>query len=214
MSSCQRLRCHRIRPLPPRPHSQLHYQVREPAMRMSRLAALAARCAPTPGCADRIIDAPPQLAQAPTCPAYATPTIRYATSEAAALAELTYLAVDKITFCSQDIVSGRVPIAVSSITNAQHLDRSSTFGNMVADFARAPAGLISMDVSEPRLRHDLLMRADEGEMFLSRDPSKLTVPHRLYAAVTDGDIRSRRGSCVCQVASSSGRTMPQRSQRR
>jgi hypothetical protein len=154
-------------------------------MRISRLAALAA-VALIGGCGGRIVDAPPQLAQAPTCPAYATPTLRYATSEAAALAELTYLAIDKITFCSQDIVSGRVPITVSSITNAQHLDRSSTFGNMVADFARARLAENHMYVSEPRLRHDLLMRPDEGEMFLSRDPSKLTVPHPLYAAVLTG----------------------------
>jgi hypothetical protein len=154
-------------------------------MRISRLAALTA-LAMISGCGGRIIDAPPQLAQGPRCPAYATPTLRYATSEAAALTELTYLAIDKITFCSQDIVSGRVPVTVSSITNAQHLDRSSTFGNMVADFARARLAENHMYVSEPRLRHDLLMRADEGEMFLSRDPSKLTVPHPPYAAVLTG----------------------------
>jgi hypothetical protein len=30
------------------------------------------------------------------------------------------------------------------------------------------------------------MKADQGEMFLSRDPSKLTMPHPPYAAVLTG----------------------------
>jgi hypothetical protein len=79
-----------------------------------------------------------------------------------------------------------VPITVSSITDSQHVDRSSPFGNMVADFARARLAENHMLVSEPRLRSALLMQVDPGEMFLSRDPSKLTMPHPPYAAVLTG----------------------------
>jgi hypothetical protein len=153
-------------------------------MRISRLSSVVALALLT-GCGGRIVDAPPQLVQGPVCPAYERPTRQYA-SEGEALPELTYAAIDKMTFCSKDIVSERVPITVSSITDSQHLDRSSTFGNMVADFARARLAENHMDVSEPRLRRDLLMQADQGEMFLSRDPSKLTAPHPPYAAVLTG----------------------------
>ena len=153
-------------------------------MRFSRLASLATLALLT-GCGGRIVDAPPQLVQGHVCPAYEPRTRHYAT-ESVALPELTYAAIDKMTFCSKDIVSEQVPITVSSITDSRHLDQSSTFGNMVADFARARLAENHMAVSEPRLRSDLLMQADQGEMFLSRDPSKLTVPHPPYAAVLTG----------------------------
>jgi hypothetical protein len=153
-------------------------------MRVSRLASVAALALLT-GCGGQIVDAPPQLVQGPACPAYEHRTPHYMGGPEA-LPELTYAAIDKMTYCSQDIVSQRVPITVSSITDTQHLNQSSTFGNMVADFARARLAENHMDVSEPRLRSDLLMRADQGEMILSRDPSKLTVPHPPYAVVLTG----------------------------
>ena len=104
----------------------------------------------------------------------------------APLPELTYAAIDKIAYCASNVVSDNVPITVSSITDTQHLDRSSPFGNLVADFARARLAENHKAVSEPRLRAELLMRPDEGEMFLGRDPAKLTTPHPLYAAVLTG----------------------------
>nr|WP_294546157.1 FlgO family outer membrane protein [uncultured Rhodopila sp.] len=137
------------------------------------------------GCGDHLQDAPPQLSSGADCPAYAHPNRHYADG-AGALPELTYAAVDKMTFCAKDIVSEKVPITVSSITDAQHVDKTSPFGNMLADFARARLAENHMAVSEPRLRSDLLMQADQGEMFLSRDPSKLTMPHPPYAAVLTG----------------------------
>jgi hypothetical protein len=144
----------------------------------STLAALA-------GCGDQMQGAQPQFVSGTDCPAYARPTRIYAAGSAV-LPELTYVAVDKMTFCARDVVSEKVPITVSSITDSQHVDRTSPFGNMVADFARARLAENHMAVSEPRLRSDLLMQADKGEMFLSRDPSKLTMPHPPYAAVLTG----------------------------
>jgi hypothetical protein len=138
------------------------------------------------GCSsDLIQDGPAQLVEGPPCPAFARPTRVYAKMPAA-LPELTYAAIDKIGYCASNVVSDQVPITVSSITDSQHLDRSSPFGNVVADFARARLAENHMAVSEPRLRAELLMRPDEGEMFLGRDPAKLTNPHPLYAAVLTG----------------------------
>jgi hypothetical protein len=137
------------------------------------------------GCGDHMQDAPPQLASGADCPAYAHPARIYAAGSGA-LPELTYAAVDRMAFCAKDIVSETVPITVSSITESQYVDRTSPFGNMVADFARARLAENHLTVSEPRLRSNLLMKANQGEMFLSRDPSKLTMPHPPYAAVLTG----------------------------
>jgi hypothetical protein len=154
-------------------------------MRTNWFVSIAALALLTGCSSDWIEETPPQLVRGPVCPAYEPRTPHYAGGPAA-LPQLTYAAVDKMTSCAKDLVSERVPITVSSITDTQHLDRSSTFGNMVADFARARLAENHMDVSEPRLRRELLMQADQGEMFLSRDPSKLTVPHPPYAAVVTG----------------------------
>jgi hypothetical protein len=94
------------------------------------------------------------------------------------------MAIDKMTICAKYLVSEQVPITVSSITDAQHVDQSSRLGNMIADFARSRLSENHMTVSEQRLRTDMLMAVDQGEMLLSRDPNKLT--HPAYAAVLTG----------------------------
>jgi hypothetical protein len=139
-----------------------------------RILASLALLALLSGCSnDYIQEAPTQLVQAPPCPAFARRTPAYAKT-AAPLLELTYAAVDKITHCASDVVSDKVLVTVSSITDSQHLDRSSPFGNVVADFARA------------RLAQNHMAVSDEDEMFLGRDPVKLTNPHPLYAVVLTG----------------------------
>jgi hypothetical protein len=101
------------------------------------------------------------------------------------LAELTYAAIDKMTLCGPPEISQIVPITVSSITESQHLDRSSAFGNIVADFARSRLAQNRMDVLEPRLRSSMLLKADQGEIMLGRDPRSL-VASPSYAAVVAG----------------------------
>jgi hypothetical protein len=101
------------------------------------------------------------------------------------LPELTYAAIDKMTQCGPPEISQIVPITVTSITESQRLDRSSTFGNVVADFARSRLAQNRMDVSEPRLRSSMLLKADQGEMMLGRDPRNLVAPPP-YSAVIIG----------------------------
>ncbi len=101
------------------------------------------------------------------------------------LAELTYIAVDQMTICVRPEISPIVPIAVSSITESQRLDTSSSFGNMVADFARSRLAKNQMNVSEPRLRSSMLLKQDQGEMMLGRDPHSLVMPPP-YSAILTG----------------------------
>jgi hypothetical protein len=101
------------------------------------------------------------------------------------LPELTYAAIDKMTLCGPPQISQVVPITVSSITESQRLDSSSAFGNLVADFARSRLAQNHMDVSEPRLRSSMLLKPDQGEMMLGRDPRHL-VTSPLYSAIVTG----------------------------
>jgi len=70
-------------------------------------------------------------------------------------------------------------------SRTQRLGKSSTFGDVVADFARIRLAYHHMNLSDPRLRSSLLLKADQGEMMFSRDP-RLLVTAPLYAAVVTG----------------------------
>ena len=100
------------------------------------------------------------------------------------LPELTYAAIDKMTLCARPEISPIVPVTVSSITESQRVNRSSTFGNVVADFARTRLAQNWMDVSEPRLRSRMLLKEDQGEMMLDRDPRNLVTAPKSAEVVT------------------------------
>ena len=102
-----------------------------------------------------------------------------------ALTELVYSAIDKITQLGEPELSQIVPITVASVTESQRLDKSSTFGNVVADFARSRLAQNHMAVSEQRLRSSMLLKADQGEMMLGREPRNLVAPP-LYSTVLTG----------------------------
>jgi hypothetical protein len=93
--------------------------------------------------------------------------------------------VDEITSCLPPDVASAVPIIVSSVTDAQHVDQSSEFGNIVADFARTRLAQNGMIVSEPRLRSAMLLKTDQGEMMLGRNPVALVAPPT-YSAILTG----------------------------
>ena len=95
---------------------------------------------------------------------------------AKSLPELTYLAVDKLTLCGWPNISPAVPMVVSSITDSRLVDRSTTFGNVVADLVRSRLAQDGMNVSDARLRSGMLLKPDQGEMMLVRDPSSLVPP--------------------------------------
>jgi hypothetical protein len=102
------------------------------------------------------------------------------------LPELTYAAIDKMTLCARPEISPNVPVIVSSLTDSRRLESSSTFGNIVADFARSRLAQNRMDVSEFRLRSAMLLKQDQGEMMLSRNPGDMVKPPPLYSAVLTG----------------------------
>ncbi len=101
------------------------------------------------------------------------------------IAELTYDAVDELTSYLPPNVASGVPIIVSSVTDAQYIEQTSEFGNIIADFARSRLAQDGMIVSEPRLRSAMLLKTDQGEIMLGREPVAL-VPPPTYSAILAG----------------------------
>lgn len=109
---------------------------------------------------------------------------RYANRPSLNLGELTHQAVDRLLQSAPQVTAG-VPLVVSSITDTQHLDQSSRFGNIVADFVRSRLTQNHFLISEPRLRAAMLMKRDEGEMMLGRDAHSL-VSAPTYSCILTG----------------------------
>jgi len=105
-------------------------------------------------------------------------------SPASDIAGLTYRAVDRM-ICSTQQLTPTTPLVVSSVTDSQRLDQSSSFGTLIGDLVKSRLAQRDMTVSEQRLRSTMLLRRDDGEMMLSRDPRAM-VQNPPYAAVVTG----------------------------
>ncbi len=100
------------------------------------------------------------------------------------LAVLTYSAVDKLLSTTPQLTVA-VPLVVSSITDSQMIDQSSSFGTIIADLVKSRLSQDHMNVSEQRLRTSMLFKRDEGEMMLARD-KRAIVPGPLYSCILTG----------------------------
>jgi TolB-like protein len=99
------------------------------------------------------------------------------------LGTLTYRAVDLILAAAPD-VKADTPIIVASISDAQHVETSSAFGNIVSDMIRTRLVQDGHAASEIRLRREMSFNNGEGEFLLSRNRRALMPPSNAAAIVT------------------------------
>jgi hypothetical protein len=88
---------------------------------------------------------------------------------------LTYRAVDRLVAEAPELGLGR-PVVVGSIVEVQRVDRTTPFGNLVADLARTRLVQKGVVVSETRLRTTMLLDHKQGEMTLSHDRGSVVAP--------------------------------------
>jgi len=99
------------------------------------------------------------------------------------LGTLTYRAVDQLLAAAPEIRAG-TPLVVTSISDADKIDKTSTLGNIVADLVRSRLVQEGLTVSEMRLRSSVFLDRRHGEMILSRNPRTLMPPPNVAAIVT------------------------------
>jgi hypothetical protein len=88
---------------------------------------------------------------------------------------LTYRAVDRLVAEAPELSLGRT-VVVGSIVEVQRVDRTSPFGNLVADFARTRLVQKGVVVPETRLRTTMLLDHKQGEMTLAHDRESVVAP--------------------------------------
>jgi hypothetical protein len=96
---------------------------------------------------------------------------------------LTYRAIDRLVAGAPELALGR-PVVVGSIVEVQRVDRSTPFGNLVADLARSRLAQKGVVVSETRLRSAMLFDHKQGEITLANDRSSVVPPPNAAGILT------------------------------
>ncbi len=96
---------------------------------------------------------------------------------------LTYRAVDRLVAGLPDLTLGK-GVAVASIVDEQRVDKSTPFGNQVADLARSRLVQKGVLVYEMRMRSAVLLDPKEGVITLANDRTKVVAPPSVTAILT------------------------------
>lgn len=96
---------------------------------------------------------------------------------------LTYRAVDRLVAGLPDLTLGK-SVAVASIVDEQRVDKSSPFGNLVADLARSRLVQKGVSVSEMRMRSAVLLDPKQGAITLANDRATVVPPPSVTAILT------------------------------
>ncbi len=99
------------------------------------------------------------------------------------LGSLTYRAVDRLVAGLPDLTLGK-SVVVASIVDEQRVDKSSPFGNLVADLARSRLVQKGVSVSEMRMRSSVLLDPRQGAITLSNDRNTVVGPPSVSAILT------------------------------
>ena len=96
----------------------------------------------------------------------------------------TYDATDRLLAGSQVRIDDKASILVASLVNVDDLEKSSTFGRMVAEQASGRLAQLGYTIREPKLRGSMAIRRKTGELMLSRELLQLGHTQAAQAVVT------------------------------
>lgn len=75
------------------------------------------------------------------------------------------------------------PILVASFVNIDNVHRSSTFGRMVAEQIGSAISKKGFKVFEMKLRHNVFIQEQTGELLLSREIREISLQHNAHAVL-------------------------------
>jgi TolB-like protein len=99
------------------------------------------------------------------------------------IGRVTYAAVDRLLAGAPAVGPG-TPLVVATFTEARQIETSAPFGHMVADLVRTRLTQQGMAVSEMRLRSNVRLHPEQGDLVLGRTPGQLVRAPAAAAVVT------------------------------
>ena len=131
-------------------------------------------CATVTGCAE-----------APT-----TSVNRFAPKPATDITKASYLAADALIAQIEPTFSVETPFIAATLVNINQLDTSSPLGRLISEQVAARFAQKKYHVLELKLRNDIYMKRNEGELMLTREVREIARRHNAKAIIagtfTDG----------------------------
>lgn len=106
------------------------------------------------------------------------------------LQDYSYDAADDLISDSRYSIGANSPILVGTLNNVDKLERSSTFGRIVAEQISARFAQRGFSIAELKMRNSVNIKQglgdpnESGEFLLSRDTSAISTEHKAVAVVT------------------------------
>ena len=107
----------------------------------------------------------------------------YEAAENSQLIKANYNAVDKLLSASAIHVDKNTPMLVATLVNIDNLTQSSRFGRLISEQVATRLTQSGFNVTEMKLRSNVYIREDTGELLLSRDVRDLSKNHNAQVVV-------------------------------
>lgn len=107
----------------------------------------------------------------------------YTDAKISELVTANYDAADKLVRYATQNLDKSAPIIVATIVDIDNLKRSSRLGRLISEQVGARLTQLGYSVIELKLRGDIFVKRDEGEMLLSREINDISREHKAQAVV-------------------------------
>ncbi len=94
-----------------------------------------------------------------------------------------YDAADKLIQSSTQKLDKNAPIIVATIVDIDNLQRSSRLGRLISEQVGTRLTQLGYSVIELKLRGDIFVKRDQGELLLSREVNEISRAHKAQAVL-------------------------------
>lgn len=107
----------------------------------------------------------------------------YEAAENSQLIKANHSAADKLLLAPAIYVDKNTPMLVATLVNIDNLTQSSRFGRLISEQVATRLTQSGFNVIEMKLRNNVYIREDAGELLLSRDVRDLSKSHNAQVVV-------------------------------
>lgn len=121
-----------------------------------------------------------------------TPPATYAMATSDQFTPTNYSAADQLLKQLDGKLTPNQPLIVATLVNINHLEQSSTFGRLISEQVSSKFSQAGLQVVEMKLRDNIFMKQDQGELMLTRNVKNIAHSYDAQAVVVGTYAESDR----------------------
>lgn len=111
------------------------------------------------------------------------PDPSYATAAATPFIPANYAAADALLAQLDGKLGNTQPLLIATVVNIDALEQSSTFGRLVSEQIAARFSQAGLAMVETKIRNNIYMKRDQGELLLTREIREVAQNHSAQAVI-------------------------------